>query len=285
MELTAAEARVLGCLIEGQVAAPDEYALTLDELRFACNQTSGRDPVVAYDDRTVEDTLLSLKSKGLARFVAAGRARGPVEYRHRADERWRLSQSELAVLAVLILRGPQTVGEVRAALGGTPLDPPAEVEAVLDALAGRTPTPFAIRLGGGAGGGERLWAEALTGQATAQRWADVEEPDWARRAPSPVQGPSPSAGPAGPGRSGPGPAAEPLPWSAPASGAARPAPTLTDLADRLTNIERRLAGIETALGALRASTTRSAPPPQPQSPRPPDRPHQAPSEAPSRAHR
>src|SRR6266545_467908 len=141
MELSVTEGRVLGCLIEKQVTELDAYSLTLDELRFSCNQTTGRDPVVAYDDRTVEDTLLALKAKGLARFVAVGRNAGPVTYRHRADERWRLDRPELAVLAILLLRGPQTVDQVWALVDGLSLiDTPTEVEAALDALAGRTPS-------------------------------------------------------------------------------------------------------------------------------------------------
>jgi uncharacterized protein len=275
MELTAAEARVLGCLVERQVTAPDEYSLSLDELRFACNQTSGRDPVVAFDDRLVEDTLLSLKSKGLARFVVAGRTRGPVEYRHRADERWRLTEPELAVLAVLLLRGPQTIGQVRAALSDRrPLDPPIDVEAVLDALAGRTPTPFATRLAAAASRGEQRWVEALTDQADIHRAAPEES------APTP----EPSAGPSNAGtssRPGPPGGPEPLPWgSASAEGAHRSSPTLSELADRLTNIERRLAGIETALGALRAASSRSAPPPQPPPSSSPGPPPQSPPTAP-----
>jgi uncharacterized protein YceH (UPF0502 family) len=180
MDLTAAEARVLGCLIEHQVAAPEERSVSLDELRFACNQTRGRHPVVAYDDRAVEDTLLSLKSKGLARFVLAGRTTGPVHYRHRADERWRLSRPELAVLAVLLLRGPQTLRQVHSALADNPIpvDDPFDVEAVLDALAGRTPTPLARRVGGVAPGGEQRWSEALTaaGRRSALSLADLPGP-------------------------------------------------------------------------------------------------------------
>src|SRR5262245_45730244 len=101
MELTAAEGRVLGCLIELEAVDAEAVPFTLNELRLACNQTSGRDPVVAYDDRTVEDTLLSLKSKGLARFVAPTREVRTTRYRQRADERWRMAPDDLAVLAVL----------------------------------------------------------------------------------------------------------------------------------------------------------------------------------------
>jgi uncharacterized protein YceH (UPF0502 family) len=167
MELTAAEGRVLGCLIEQEAAASDAVPLTLNTLRLACNQTSGRDPVVAYDDRLVEDTLLSLKSRGLARFVAPSAEARTTRYRHRADERWRMGSAELAVLAVLLLGGLQTVAEVRArAQRLHPLITPAEVEAVLDSLAARTPRPFAARVAGN-GGGETRWVQILTGPAPA----------------------------------------------------------------------------------------------------------------------
>src|SRR4030095_1580581 len=114
MELTAAEGRVLGCLIEQEAADPGAVPLTLNALRLSCHQTTGRDPVVAYDDRTVEDTLLSLKSKGLARFVAPTPEVRATRYRHRADDRWRMGPGDLAVLAVILLGGEQSVSEVRA---------------------------------------------------------------------------------------------------------------------------------------------------------------------------
>ena len=167
MELTAAEGRVLACLIEQEAAAPDAVPLTLNTLRLACNQTSGRDPVVAYDDRTVEDTLLSLKSRGLARFVAPSAEVRTTRYRHRADDRWRMGSAELAVLAVLLLGGVQTMAHVRArAQRLHPLITAAEVEAVLDTLAARTPRPFAARVGGN-GGHETRWVQVLTGPAPA----------------------------------------------------------------------------------------------------------------------
>jgi uncharacterized protein len=164
MDLTEAEGRVLGCLIEREAAAPEAYPVTLNDLRLACNQTSGRIQVVAYDDRTVEDTLLALKSKGLARFVLA-RAPGErtTRYRHRADERWRLGRGDLAVLATLLLHGVQTVSEVRErARRLAPFPDPADVDAVLDMLAARTPTPFAARLEDDVAGGETRWVEVLT---------------------------------------------------------------------------------------------------------------------------
>jgi uncharacterized protein YceH (UPF0502 family) len=165
MELTVAEGRVLGCLIEREAVAPGAYPVTLNDLRLACNQASGRSPVVAYDDRTVEDTLLALKSKGLARFVL-GRAPGErtTRYGHRADERWRLGRGDLAVLATLLLQGAQPVSEVRErARRLAPFAEPSDVDAVLDMLAARTPTPFAARLDADGAGGETRWAQVLTG--------------------------------------------------------------------------------------------------------------------------
>ena len=106
MVLSVEEARVVACLVEKEATVPDSYPLTLNALRLACNQTSNRDPIVAWDDRTVENTLLSLKSMGLVRFVHPSHGGRTIRYRHVADERWRLSKGELAVLAVLVLRGP-----------------------------------------------------------------------------------------------------------------------------------------------------------------------------------
>ena len=156
---------MLGCLIEQEAGGARRCPLSLNTVRLASNQTSGRDPVVAYDDRTVEDTLLSLKSRGLARFVPPSPEARTTRYRHRADERWRMGSAELAVLAVLLLGGVQAVSEVRArAQRLHPLITPVEVEAVLDTLAARTPRPFAARVAG-ASAGETGWAEVLTGPA------------------------------------------------------------------------------------------------------------------------
>ncbi|HEV7760524.1 MAG TPA: DUF480 domain-containing protein [Acidimicrobiales bacterium] len=186
MELSVAEGRVLGCLIEKQVTELDDtYSLTLDELRFSCNQTSGRDPVVAFDDRTVEDTLLSLKAMGLARFVSVNHRIGPTTYRHRADERWRLARPELAVLSILLLRGPQTVEQIWALVEGqVVVDSPTEIEVALDTLAGRTPTPLTARLARSGGPDGVSWVEVLTGRYTLDPPAPVESYDAALLPPS-----------------------------------------------------------------------------------------------------
>lgn len=249
MELTPAEGRVLGCLLEKQVHGPDAYSLTLNELRFACNQTSGRQPVVAYDDRTVEETLTSLKSKGLARFVPAvpsGRGQGQVRCRHRADERWRLNSPEMTVLAVLLLRGEQTVEDVRALVKENPLlETRSEVEAVLDSLAGRTPTPFVTRLRPGGNKREVRWVEVLTGWPEPHEQLEpVDDSDESGEPSLPLY-PSPARVPGASGGSTPSPTSGPSPL------------TMVELADRLSSIERRLAGIETALGSLRKAVENS----------------------------
>jgi uncharacterized protein len=161
--LRSEEARVLAALIEKEAAVPDSYPMTLNALRLACNQTTNRHPVVTYDDRFVENVLLSLKSMGLVRFVHPAHGGRTTRYRHSADERWRLSPAELGVLAVLVLRGPQTIGEVRARAerhlaGGE------SVEEILDTLAARSPEPFAVRLERRPGERETRFAHLLCGE-------------------------------------------------------------------------------------------------------------------------
>lgn len=112
IDLEQEEARVLGCLIEKEATTPETYPLTLNSLRAACNQTSSRNPVVAYDDSTVQAALASLRERELIRIVHSVHNRA-TKYRHVLDEVLRLEPDELAVVAVLLLRGPQTVGELR----------------------------------------------------------------------------------------------------------------------------------------------------------------------------
>jgi uncharacterized protein YceH (UPF0502 family) len=113
VELTAPQARVLGSLIEKQATTPETYPLTLKALTTACNQTSSRFPVVDYDPQLVETTSLALKGKGLLRVVHPAHGERSTRYRHVADEGLGLDAAQLAVLAVLLLRGAQTVAELR----------------------------------------------------------------------------------------------------------------------------------------------------------------------------
>ena len=112
-ELTAPEQRVLGCLIEKRWTTPDQYPLSLNALRLACNQSTNRDPVTDYDESTVRQAAQRLCHYGLAR-LASGHSSRAIKYRHLAEEGLGLSREQLAVLAVLLLRGPQTPGELKA---------------------------------------------------------------------------------------------------------------------------------------------------------------------------
>lgn len=113
MRLDPVEARVVGSLLEKELTTPQQYPLTLNALVAACNQTSNRDPVVDYDESTVAAALDGLKSRGLVRFVHPSHGRSVVRYRQVVDEVEALDAPHCAVLAVLLLRGPQTVGELR----------------------------------------------------------------------------------------------------------------------------------------------------------------------------
>lgn len=162
MALTDPEIRVLASLIEKQAAVPDSYPLTLLALRQACNQSTNRRPVVAYDDRTIESALLTLKSVGLVRFVHPSHGGRTTRYRHTADERWRLSAGETLVLSALALRGPQTAAEVRARIERfLPADEPSSIEEMLDTLAARNPEALAVRLGRRPGERDDRWAATL----------------------------------------------------------------------------------------------------------------------------
>jgi uncharacterized protein len=112
VDLDAAEIRVLGCLVEKQRATPDVYPLSLNALRLACNQSTNRDPVVDYDEPTIRDALAGLSRRGWAR-LASGPGSRAVKYRHLLDEALGLDGAEISLLAVLMLRGPQTPGELK----------------------------------------------------------------------------------------------------------------------------------------------------------------------------
>ena len=113
MQLSPECARVLGSLVEKGLATPQQYPLTINALQSACNQTSNREPVVSYDETTVDAALDELKDQRLVRFVLPSHGRSVVRYRQVLDETLGLDARQCAILAVLLLRGPQTVGELR----------------------------------------------------------------------------------------------------------------------------------------------------------------------------
>jgi len=112
MDAEPAELRVLGCLIEKQRTTPDVYPLSLNALRLACNQSTNRDPVVEYDDGEIRAALERLDRKRWAR-LASGPGSRAAKYRHLLDEALQVDGAELSLLALLMLRGPQTPGELK----------------------------------------------------------------------------------------------------------------------------------------------------------------------------
>lgn len=111
--LTTIQGRVLGCLLEKERTTPDQYPLTLNALVLACNQSTSRDPVMHLVDHEVETVLAGLKSETLLRYVHPSHGRSVTRYRQVADEAWALDPPAAALVAVLLLRGPQTVAELR----------------------------------------------------------------------------------------------------------------------------------------------------------------------------
>ena len=112
MEPDAVEIRVLGCLVEKQRTTPDAYPLSLNALRLACNQSTNRDPVVAYDEETVSAALRRLAQRGWTRLASGAGSRAR-KYRHLLPEALGLGDAELSLMAVLMLRGAQTPGELK----------------------------------------------------------------------------------------------------------------------------------------------------------------------------
>jgi uncharacterized protein YceH (UPF0502 family) len=163
MELTAEEIRVLGCLIEKQATTPDHYPLSTNALVQACNQKSNREPVTDYTERTVMDAMLLVREKGLARMNSSGRTD---KHRHILDDALGLDRDQLALLAVMMLRGPQSVGELKtrteryATSQGTGFDSVEDIEAVLARLAERV-DPLAANIGRASGQSQDRWVHVL----------------------------------------------------------------------------------------------------------------------------
>jgi uncharacterized protein YceH (UPF0502 family) len=160
--LTQVEVRVLGSLIEKEITTPEYYPLTLNALVNACNQISNRDPVVSFDERTVARALESLREKKLT-WMVTGIGRVP-KYEHRFSETLKLAEQELAVLCVLMLRGPQTVGEIRGRTGRLyEFKELEEVELTLQALM-TAESPLAVKLPRQPGTKESRYAHLLAGE-------------------------------------------------------------------------------------------------------------------------
>ena len=170
--LQPAEVRVLGALLEKDITTPEYYPLTLNALQNACNQKSSREPIVNYSEETVSQALEMLQHKGLILRIS-GAGHRVEKWSHRLGEVLNLGRRELALLCVLMLRGPQTVGELR---GRTErmheFADMEEVERVLESLADRAGEPIVAKAGRG------RWAQRLSGppQETAEAAAPAPAP-------------------------------------------------------------------------------------------------------------
>ena len=160
--LNAAEARVLGSLIEKQISTPDYYPLTLNALTNACNQLTNRDPVLSLDEQTIVRALDGLRDKRLATLFHGAESR-VAKYRHNLGDVIPLTPAEVAIVCVLMLRGPQTVGELRTRTERLhPFENLAEVETVLNELSARQP-PLLAKLPRQPGTKESRYAHLLSG--------------------------------------------------------------------------------------------------------------------------
>jgi uncharacterized protein YceH (UPF0502 family) len=211
IELSAAEARVIGCLIEKQITTPDQYPLSLNALTNACNQKSNREPVMDLAESDVQAVVDGLVRRYQV-HEAGGHGSRVAKYQHRFCNTeygsLRFSAQELAIVCELLLRGPQTPGELRSRASRlAPFADATQVEAALEALARREDGPFVVRLAREPGRRESRYAHLFSGEPL----PEPAVPDWA-------------------------------PASAPATAPA---------ADRLAALEQRLAVLEAAVADLR----------------------------------
>ncbi|WP_414660490.1 YceH family protein [Horticoccus sp. 23ND18S-11] len=161
--LTAAEVRVLGSLIEKQITTPDYYPLTLNALTNACNQLTNREPVVAFDETVIVRAIDGLREKRLATLFSGAESR-VAKYKHTLTDALLLTPAEVALLCVLMLRGPQTVGELRVRCERLfKFDTLPELEEALNALASRQPQPLVTRLPRQPGTKESRYTQLLSG--------------------------------------------------------------------------------------------------------------------------
>jgi uncharacterized protein YceH (UPF0502 family) len=224
---SAVELRVLGALIEKRRTTPDAYPLSVNSLRLACNQSTNRDPVVDYDEHTVLDALEHLGRRGWTRLASGAGSRAR-KYRHLFDEAMELDNGGLALLAVLMLRGPQTPGELKQRTERLhPFVDLAAIEAGLDALVERE---LVARLPRRPGQKEQRYVQLLDGG----------EP--AGDPPAPQSAAAPSA--VDPAATNPGGAvAAPEPAAAGSDG------QLADLERRISHLEDQVAQLRDLLGA------------------------------------
>jgi uncharacterized protein YceH (UPF0502 family) len=232
VDLSAPEIRVLGCLLEKQRTTPDAYPLSLNALRLACNQATNRDPVTEYDEAIIRDALHRLSRRRWTRLASGAGSRAP-KYRHLLDEELGLPEEELVVLCVLMLRGPQTPGELKQRTER--LHPMADLSAVLDALERLIGRDLAERLPRRPGQKEERYTHLLGEEQESRAAAPAA-------APAPAWAPTPAE-----------PAVEDAPAPAPPSPVADPPAPAPTPDPRVARLEDEVAALRADLGALRAS--------------------------------
>jgi uncharacterized protein len=239
VDLSAPEIRVLGCLLEKQRTTPDAYPLSLNALRLACNQSTNRDPVTEYDEATIRDALHRLSRRRWARLASGAGSRAP-KYRHLLDEALGLPEDELAVLCVLMLRGPQTPGELKQRTER--LHPLPDLAAVHDTLARLIGRDLAARLARRPGQKEERY-EQLLGE-------DAED---GAGGGAPAAAAPPAAAPAPRAAAAPAPPAAAPPAAAPPAAARPTAPARPQPDPRVDRLEDEVAALRADLEALRAT--------------------------------
>jgi uncharacterized protein YceH (UPF0502 family) len=232
MQIGTEQARVVGSLIEKRLTTPQQYPLTLNALVLACNQTSNREPVVNYDESVVEAALSQLKDQRLVRFVLPSHGRSVVRYRQVLDEVLGVDDRQLALLAVLLLRGPQTVGELRTRTERmADFEDPGSVEHDLELMADLS-DGLVERLDRRPGQKEERWAQLLApglGSATGETNNPVSDT---------VTAPSGDAG---------------SPLGGPGAPATTPAGRVADLEDEVGALRSEVEALRSELAQLRSS--------------------------------
>lgn len=159
------EARILGSLVEKQLTTPEYYPLTLNALMAACNQKSNRDPVVSFDETTIMAAVDALRDKNLV-YLYYGSGSRTVKYKHMLPSVYDLDAGGIAIIAVLLLRGPQTIGELRERTGRLhEFSGLGEVQETLDALT-RRDEPLIVKLERQPGQKEARYAHLLSGEVS-----------------------------------------------------------------------------------------------------------------------
>jgi len=239
VDLSAPEIRVLGCLLEKQRTTPEAYPLSLNALRLACNQSTNRDPVVEYDEAIIRDALHRLSRRRWARLASGPGSRAP-KYRHLLDEALALPDDELAVLCVLMLRGPQTPGELKQRTER--LHPLADLAAVHATLTRLIERELAVRLERRPGQKEERYSHLLGEDA----------PPAATAPPAPVPPPAVEVARPATDPLTPDPAPAPAPAPAPVAPTPAPDPRVDRLEDEVAALRSDLAELRASLDALRA---------------------------------